>query len=47
MKCPKFPGMGLIHASTVSAIIEVPHRFAYKKKLWMYAGIGLAGWKPD
>jgi transposase len=36
------PGIGLIHASTISAIIETPHRFANKKKLWMYAGIGLA-----
>ena len=38
----KVPGIGLIHASTISAIIETPHRFAHKKKLWMYAGIGLA-----
>jgi transposase len=35
------PGIGLIHASTISAIIETPHRFANKKKVWMYAGIGL------
>ena len=37
----KIPGIGLIHAGTISAIIETPHRFANKKKLWMYAGIGL------
>jgi len=37
----KVPGIGLIHASTISAIIETPHRFANKKKVWMYAGIGL------
>ena len=37
----KLPGIGLIHASTIFAIIETPHRFANKKKLWMYAGIGL------
>jgi transposase len=36
------PGIGLIHAATISAIIETPHRFANKKKVWMYAGIGLA-----
>jgi transposase len=36
------PGIGLINASTISAIIETPHRFANKKKLWMYAGMGLA-----
>jgi len=35
------PGIGLINGSTISAIIETPHRFANKKKLWMYAGIGL------
>jgi transposase len=35
------PGVGLVHASTISAIIETPHRFANKKKVWMYAGIGL------
>jgi transposase len=38
----KLPGIGLIHASTIFAIIETPHRFANKKKLWMYSGIGLA-----
>lgn len=38
----KIPGIGLIHASTISAIIETPHRFSNKKKVWMYAGIGLA-----
>ena len=37
----KMPGIGLIHAATISAIIETPHRFANKKKVWMYAGIGL------
>jgi len=40
-KFMKVPGVGLIHASTISAIIETPHRFANKKKVWMYAGIGL------
>jgi len=37
----QIPGIGLIHAVTLSAIIETPHRFANKKKLWMYAGVGL------
>jgi transposase len=37
----QIPGIGLIHAATISAIIETPHRFANKKKLWMYAGVGL------
>jgi transposase len=38
----KIPGIGTVHAATVSAIVEDPHRFANKKKLWMYAGLGLA-----
>jgi len=37
----EMPGIGLVHAVTISAIIETPHRFANKKKLWMYAGVGL------
>jgi len=37
----QIPGIGLIHAATISAIIETPHRFANKKKVWMYAGVGL------
>lgn len=40
-KFMKIPGIGLIHAATISAIMETPHRFANKKKVWMYAGIGL------
>jgi len=35
-------GIVSIHAVTISAILENPHRFAHKKKLWMYAGLGLA-----
>ena len=35
------PGIGFIHAATVSAILETPHRFADKRKVWMYAGLGL------
>jgi transposase len=35
------PGIGFIHAGTVSAILETPHRFADKRKVWMYAGLGL------
>ena len=38
----KVPGIGLIHASTIFAIIDTPYRFSNKKKLWLYAGIGLA-----
>jgi len=35
------PGVGFITAATVSAIIETPWRFADKRKLWMYAGLGI------
>lgn len=35
------PGIGFIHAATLSAIIETPHRFANKRKVWMYSGLGL------
>jgi len=35
------PGIGFIHAATISAILETPHRFADKKKVWMYAGLGI------
>jgi len=38
----RITGSGTVHAATISAIVEGPHRFAHKKKLWMYAGIGLA-----
>jgi transposase len=38
----QIPGIGPVHAATISAIVETPHRFAHKKKLWMYAGLGLA-----
>ena len=37
----KIPGIGFIHGATVSAILETPHRFANKRKVWMYAGLGL------
>ena len=35
------PGIGFIHAATISAMLETPHRFADKRKVWMYAGLGL------
>lgn len=35
------PGIGFISAATVSAILETPHRFADKRKVWMYAGLGI------
>ena len=38
----EIPGIGMVNAATVSAIVEDPHRFANKKKLWMYGSLGLA-----
>lgn len=35
------PGIGFIRAATISAIIETPNRFSNKRKLWMYAGLGM------
>src|SRR4030042_5975121 len=35
------PGIGFIHAATISAILETPYRFADKRKVWMYAGLGI------
>ena len=35
------PGIGPIHAVTISAILETPTRFANKRKIWMYAGLGI------
>lgn len=37
----KIPGIGPIHSATVSAILEDPHRFASRKKVWKYAGLGI------
>jgi transposase len=42
IKCfEALPGIGFINAATVSAVLETPHRFADKKKVWMYAGLGI------
>ena len=35
------PWIGFISAATISAMLETPHRFADKKKVWMYAGLGI------
>ena len=37
----ELPGIGPIHAATISAIIETPFRFKNKRKLWKYAGFGI------
>ena len=35
------PGIGFINAATISAIMETPYRFTNKRKVWMYAGLGI------
>jgi transposase len=35
------PGVGFISAATISAMLETPHRFSNKRKVWMYAGLGI------
>jgi transposase len=35
------PGIGFISAATISAMLETPYRFANKRKVWMYAGLGI------
>lgn len=41
----EIPGVGLIVAATVVAIVETPHRFPTKEKLWKYATLAVA--KPS
>jgi transposase len=35
------PGIDFINAATISAILETPWRFTDKRKVWMYAGLGV------
>jgi transposase len=37
----EIPGLGFINAATVVAILETPHRFADKRKVCAYAGLGI------
>ena len=37
----EIPGIGFIIAATIVAILETPHRFANKRKVWAYAGLGI------
>jgi len=41
----QLPGIGLIRAVTFFAVIDTPHRFPTKGKLWGYCGLGIAGRK--
>jgi len=35
------PGIGWVRAATFYAIVDTPHRFASRSKLWTYCGIGV------
>ncbi len=35
------PGIGFIHAVTLFALLDTPHRFPTKKHVWSYAGLGI------
>jgi len=37
----EIPGVGFIIAMTIVAILETPHRFADKRKVWAYSGFGI------
>jgi transposase len=37
----EIPGVGFIIAATIVAILETPHRFVDKRKVWAYAGLGI------
>jgi transposase len=43
----QLPGIGLIRAATFFAVVDTPHRFAHKRKLWTYCGLGIAGRQSD
>jgi transposase len=36
------PGIGVVRAATFYALLDTPHRFATRGKLWAYCGVGLA-----
>ena len=40
-------GIGLVHAATFYAIVDEPQRFATKKRLWSYCGLGIAQRSSD
>ena len=37
----EIPGVGFIIAATIVAILENPHRFVNKRKVWAYSGLGI------
>jgi transposase len=44
----QIPGMGKTMSAVVAAVVDDPHRFANKHKLWNYCGLGVARpWTTD
>ena len=41
------PGVGLIRATTFFALVDTPHRFAHKRKLWAYCGLAVVSRRSD
>ena len=37
----QIPGIGLIRAAVLIALMQTPHRFRSKRQLWTYSGLGL------
>jgi transposase len=37
----QLPGVGLIRAATFLAVVDTPHRFGDKRKLWAYCGLAV------
>jgi transposase len=37
----QIPGVGLIRAAVLIALMQTPHRFRTKRQLWTYSGLGL------
>jgi transposase len=43
----EMPGVGPIGAHLFDAIVQTPHRFATKQKLWSYSGLGIRNQTSD
>jgi len=41
------PGVGLVRATTFFALVDTPHRFAHKRKLWAYCGLAVVSRRSD
>ena len=37
----RMPGIGVVGSHVFSAFIQTPHRFANKRKVWQYCGLGI------